>query len=776
MSDRTLDRLRTLHELTRAVYRLRGTSTRDYLRQVSDLIVGRGGYPCVGFAVQEHGAWPATMHHSGGTESFAEFPPCFQPFIGAPDGVLTELTACEPCAHVYKGASAVVFGRSFTVGEEQGLVVCCLESLPDELEHAFVSELTGDVVHGVQALVQERVRLRAERERNEATAALQESEERLRTLIDAMPDLVCFKDGEGRWLVANEVDLRLFELEGVDYRGLKDSELAPYSENHRDEFLACEASDEVAWAVRGMSRGEETITDHAAGVDRVFDIIKVPTFHDDGSRRGLVVVGRDITDRQQVEAALRSSERRFRLFMDHFPGAVSLHREGGVWVYRNTHHQERFPDGWPGDLERLAAAEAVVCDGGVSRDEARLSTSGGARTYQTLRFPVPEGDGALIGSISLDVTELRELEEHLRQSQKLESIGQLAAGVAHDFNNLLSVILGHGDLLIGALGSDDPRVADVYPILEASRTATELTRQLLAFGRKQVLEVRVLDLNGVVRGARSMLRRLVREDVVIRVRLSLEPLPVRADLAQLQQVLINLVLNAADALSEGGHIDIRTDWSTGPGGEACAVLQVEDDGIGMDEETRRQIFEPFFTTKGVGRGTGLGLATVHGVVGQHGGEVRVRSEPGLGSTFDVVLPVASEPVSFDESSSAGSLLGGGERVLVVEDAPAVRRLAHTILSRRGYRVGVAQSPHEALEIASARAYDLVLTDVVMPGMDGPTLAAALRRLQPQLRVLFMSGYGADVIADRGIDHGVQLLDKPFTVSALLSSVREALDS
>jgi signal transduction histidine kinase len=379
------------------------------------------------------------------------------------------------------------------------------------------------------------------------------------------------------------------------------------------------------------------------------------------------------------------------------------------------------------------------------------------------------------------------LEAQLRQSQKLESVGRLAGGIAHDFNNLLTVINGYANLLIMDLAGNRQTLESVKEIKNAGEKAAQLTRQLLAFSRKQILQPVVLDLNTLVADMGAMLHRLIGEDVELITNLATAPSRVVVDSGQLTQVLMNLTVNARDAMPNGGKltveirnveldaqaVELHPEVLPGP----YVLLTVSDTGTGMDEETRAHLFEPFFTTKDVGKGTGLGLATIFGIVKQSGGHIWVDNEPGRGTTFIIHLPRVSDEETPGKSAGAGQATRGDETVLVVEDQKDVRLLVTRSLNAYGYRVLATANAEEAL--ACAQAHDgrihLLLTDVVMPGMDGKELAARLAKLQPEIRVLYMSGYPESVIAHKGVlDPGIDYIQKPFTPDALAARVRDVL--
>jgi signal transduction histidine kinase len=427
-------------------------------------------------------------------------------------------------------------------------------------------------------------------------------------------------------------------------------------------------------------------------------------------------------------------------------------------------------------------------------ERAILNARGTNLTCEVRLSHLPSKNRRLIRLSYLDITERKRAEEErkkleaqLLQSQKMEAVGQLAGGVAHDFNNLLTVILGYGEIMIADFSSDSPLYENLEEILAAGRRAQDLTRQLLAFSRKQVLEVKDVSLNEVVANMEKMIRRLLGEDIAVYLYLDADTGCVRADVSQLEQVLLNLCVNARDAMPAGGTLTIEThsiffsdayvalhpDVQPGP----HAVLSVSDTGHGMDETTRRQIFDPFFSTKEKGKGTGLGLATVHGIVKQHGGEISVYSEPGHGSTFKVSLPQV-EDVVFREAihPEDGIVMGRGETILVVEDDASVRKILSQLLERLGYSVRMAGSVDEGIvEVRRAERIDLLLSDVIMPQMNGRQFSERVQSLRPEIKVLFMSGYTEEAIGHQGIlESGLHFISKPFTEKALSRKIREAL--
>jgi len=372
----------------------------------------------------------------------------------------------------------------------------------------------------------------------------------------------------------------------------------------------------------------------------------------------------------------------------------------------------------------------------------------------------------------------------------MEAVGRLAGGVAHDYNNMLGVIIGYADLALDRVDPRDPLHADIEEILTAANRSTEITRQLLAFARQQTVAPKVLDLNETVEGMLKMLRRLIGEDIDLAWGPRAGLWPIKMDPSQIDQVMANLCVNARDAIAGVGRVTIETDTVTFDETYCAAhagfvpgdfvLLAVSDDGCGMDRETMDKLFEPFFTTKGVGKGTGLGLATVYGIVKQNNGFINVYSESGKGTTFKLYLPRhAGQADEIKEESVAEIPPGRGETVLVVEDEASILQLAVKILEGLGYAVLTANTPGSAIELVKQHADEihLLITDVVMPEMNGRELAERLLPLDPHLKVLFMSGYTADVIAHRGVlDEGVRFIQKPFSTKDLATKVREALDA
>ena len=438
-------------------------------------------------------------------------------------------------------------------------------------------------------------------------------------------------------------------------------------------------------------------------------------------------------------------------------------------------------------LQRVLQGEALR-----GAEVSRRRKDGSPVTLSLSVAPLQDAAGRVTGmlAIAADLTEVRQLEVQYRQAQKMEAVGRLAGGIAHDFNNLLTAILGTTGLLLEDLGPDSRARLDIQEIEKAAKRAAGLTRQLLVFSRQQVLEPRVLDVNALVGNLETMLRRLIGEDIELRTTLSADGGAVRADPGQLEQAIVNLVVNARDAMPGGGRLTVETATveldpryveshvPTRPG--TYVMLAVSDTGAGMDPATKARLFEPFFTTKEVGKGTGLGLATVYGIVKQSGGYIWAYSELDHGTTFKIYLPrMAGTPEMSEGTVSTPLPVGGSETVLVAEDQPEVRQLTTRVLETRGYTVLAAGSGEEALALA-ARYSDrihVLVSDVVMPGMNGRELARRLSALRDGLKVLFVSGYTGEAVHQRGLlEPGVAFLQKPFTADALARKLREVLDA
>ncbi len=398
------------------------------------------------------------------------------------------------------------------------------------------------------------------------------------------------------------------------------------------------------------------------------------------------------------------------------------------------------------------------------------------------------GEIKWINGFTEEITERKELTEQLRQSQKMEAIGTLAGGVAHDFNNLLTVIMGYGNMLKKSIEGQGPASRHLEHLLSAGEKAAQLTRSLLAFSRKQLIDLKPADLNEIVDGMGKLLARVIGEDINLTFELNPNPLPILVDVGPIEQVLLNLATNARDAMPNGGLLCISTEVVTlgerqtikhqtiTPGD--YAVLSVSDNGMGMTEAVKQQVFEPFFSTKAVGKGTGLGLSILFGIVKQHEGDISVYSEPGIGTTFKIYLPIVPHGVPQQECTSPTPAEGGSETILIAEDNTEVRQLAYEVLASGGYRVILANDGEDAISkfLEQADEIDLILLDVVMPNINGKEVYDTIKSMRPEIKALFMSGYTADIINQKGIlDEGLSYISKPLTPDGLLRKIREVLN-
>jgi len=516
----------------------------------------------------------------------------------------------------------------------------------------------------------------------------------------------------------------------------------------------------------------------------------------------------DVTERKLAEQELRERSHLLENILEHAPIGFAVHRvSDGKVTFVGRRYEEIYgiapgtlqsvPQFWeeafPDPVERQRIQSFVFPDmesGDVTRmrwEKVLQTTRSGARKYLTaVNIPLPEL-GLMVSTVQ-DVTAQAALEAQLRQAQKLECLGRLAGGVAHDFNNLLTVINGYSGIIEEKLGRGDELYPMVSRISEAGRLAAGLTSQLLAFSRKQVFAPRVLDLNAQIQKHSQMIGRVIGEDVEIELKLDDSIGKVLADPDQIYQVIMNLAVNARDAMPLGGRIEIASlEGAADPavkaeqrqaGVQRYAAIRITDSGVGMTPDILEHIFEPFYTTKAEGRGTGLGLSVVHGIVSQFGGWVEVRSEPGVGSSFTVHLPVIAAEVPSTKSGVPGSsVTNKGECILVVEDQAEFRELIGEILAGLGYKILVAANAEEAISIAASANLNihLLLTDVILPGMNGVALAGQIRQLRPELKVLFMSGYTADALTQSGVlEQGIHSLRKPFAPDEITKRITDVL--
>ncbi|CAN5622565.1 hypothetical protein BH10ACI3_BH10ACI3_09710 [soil metagenome] len=637
-------------------------------------------------------------------------------------------------------------------------------------------------------------------ERKRAEEDIQRRQTELLVLFDVMPAMIWFKDTENNILrvnkrVAEEAGLAVEEIEGK-----------PSHEIYPDEAAKFYADDLKVINSGEPHLGYEEMLPGPDGEKRWVQTDKVPYFDNDGKPIGIVVMAQDITERKKIQEALGESEERYRDLVENAIDIIYTHDLDGNYTSANkavevvlgftidevltknlstTVTPEYLDIAKDMIAELLNRKESVISELEVfAKDGHRVAIEVKARLIKENGRPVG------VQGIGRDISGRKQLEDQFRQAQKMESIGILAGGVAHDFNNLLTAINGYSDLTLRKLESDDPVRHNVQEIRDAGERAAALTAQLLAFSRKQILSPRVHNINTVITEIDKMLRRIMRENIDLHLVLDPKLGNIRADPGQIEQVIVNLAVNARDAMPNGGTLTIETEnillddeysdvHLTSAAGQFIRIA-VSDTGLGMDESVKQRIFEPFFTTKEVGKGTGLGLSTVFGIVKQSGGNIRVYSEVGHGTTFKIYLPRVDDAVQKprwrDEDDEN---LSGTETILLVEDEEAVRNLVREILTTNGYRVLEADSGEAALSICEGyfEPIHLLLSDVIMPGISGPVMKEQLIKLLPDIKVLFMSGYTDDSVAGKRIlESGAAFIEKPFTPDALSRKIREVLES
>ena len=620
--------------------------------------------------------------------------------------------------------------------------------------------------------------------------ALRAAEQLFRRAFDDAPIGMALIDLEGRWLRLNRSLSQMLGRTEQDLRALRLTEIS-----HPDDQRADRPLIQELLAGRRRSYAIEKRLIHADG-HVINALVHVSLMHGDGERPLYFLCQLvDITERRRAEAERRAAQERLQAIIDNAPTLIFIKDLEQRYLLVNRRWEELFDvtaeqalgrrsaEVVPGG--RAPAREAMdreVIATGETREEIVRVPPRGPDEEPTelllLKFPLRDVDGSIyaVCSIATDVTDRErsarqreELERRLAQSQRLESVGQLAGGVAHDFNNLLSVILTCVGFAQRELDPSSPVREDIDEIGRAADRAAALTRQLLMFSRREVVKPEVLDVGALVRDLERLLNRTLSERIALRIAIGPDIVPILADRAQLEQVLVNLAVNARDAMPDGGTLSIGVS-GTGSG----VRITVADTGAGMSREVRERAFEPFFTTKGASEGTGLGLATVHGIITEAGGTVELASEPSVGTTVTMFLPAAEgELTTPEEAPSAGELAAAAARVMVVEDQDPVRRQAVRLLRSHGYEVFEASGAEEALD--AWPEVDVLVTDVVMPGMTGQELAQAARERSPGVRIVFMSGHTEDVIVRNGArDGALAFVQKPFTRDSLLRAVEDAV--
>lgn len=636
-------------------------------------------------------------------------------------------------------------------------------------------------------------------ERKQAEIALQQSEARLQALVESIDEMVLELDVEGTFLKIWTANEELLYRPRQEMLGRRVSEVIG------EDFFRPFAP--IFRRVLETGRGENLEYPLEVPNGLRWFLARVTPIHRNGaSAKTLCMVVRDITGRKQAEEKLRVSEEKFSKAFQASPDAIvissladgRLLEVNDVFVRLSGFTREEAIGRtsvelglWVNPKEREQIVTLLKRDGEVRDVEIRfIMKSSQVRTILTSAHTIELSGTPCMIMIMRDITERKILEEQLRQAQKMEAVGRLAGGVAHDFNNLLVGILGYSELLLKKLPEGDSIHRMAGEINSAANRARDLTSRLLALSRRQVLQPKVLDFNGLVLQTERLLRPVIGEDIRIHLRLDPKTGSVKADPAQLEQVILNLAINARDAMPQGGTLSIETcniqvDAAYArlhpgllPG--SYVRLWVADTGHGMTAEVMARIFEPFFTTKDAVNGSGLGLSTVYGFVKQSGGCITVTSEPGRGAAFAIYLPrVAEAPEIRSRAPLSLELRPGNERILLVEDEQVVRGLVQEILEENGYRVLCASSGGEAMRITeeTPEPIQLLITDVVMPEMSGPDLASRLRKLRPKTRVLYMSGYTDDeVLTRKGLPENSAFIQKPFTPDQFLQKVRETLDA
>jgi two-component system, cell cycle sensor histidine kinase and response regulator CckA len=604
----------------------------------------------------------------------------------------------------------------------------------------------------------------------QTTHAHQQSEDRFRLLFDASPlPTLIVREPDNVVVDVNAAFLKAFAWTRTEMIGMQARAINLYTDATQRKRLL------EIWSSQGTVRNFEMMGRRKTGEARTLlvSVDRVMVGNVPHAQTVINDITNDIIERKRADAALRESESRFRALADNIEDVFWVTQTDGECVYASPAFERvwgrrctdlyKHPQLWldavhPEDRDRIRAA--IPSQGAVRPDfshEYRIYRPDGTlRWIRDRGSAVRDEAGRIIRFVGIaeDITEQRTLEDQLRQTQKMESLGLLAGGVAHDFNNLLAVISASSGMLADEIPKSSSQRELVDEIANAVDRATGLTRQLLAFSRRQVTEPRVMDLNQVVNETRKMLRRMLGEDIILSVSLEPELGHVRADPGYLVQVLMNLAVNARDAMPRGGSLSLSTrnvnltaDATRGhPGAKVgpAVELTVRDTGSGIPAEIQHRIFEPFFTTKGVGRGTGMGLAVVHGIVDQAGGFIELDSQPNIGTTFRIYLPTVNESIA-ELDEIAGAMALGVESVLFVDDDDYVRRVAARALRTRGYTVIEASDGNAALAALTRERIDLLLTDVVMPGMDGRQLAELACTKQPELKVLYTSGYTDDAV-------------------------------
>jgi len=823
---------RTLRTLTRCNEMLvRAENESDLLHEICRVIVEDGGYlfAWVGYAEYDKERTVRPVAHAGHEDgyleklniSWAETERGMGPTgIAVRSGLPSYVKDIEqdPAFAIWREEAAKRGYRSSLaiplMSSEQTGALNIYASEPeafDAEEIGLMVRLANDLAYGIKSL-------RTREKHRQASEALWESAEEyrklagvrdqernlLRALIDSIPDLIFFKDHESLYLGCNKAFEAFAGRSEKDLTGLNDLDMFPQEVG---EFFR--EMDRQMMARREAQRNEEWV-DYPDGRHVLLETLKTPFYDNEGKVLGLIGVSRDITERNRAEEALKNSEALLRKVFETIPDLLVV-LDADLRVLKSNWHgyenvvasslcdnahycYDLFFEGQGRPCNSCHVIEVLKTGNPVSTVKFNQKRTSCREIHA---YPVYDDSGhvSMVVEHVRDITALKraeddrkKLEEQLQQSQKMEAIGQLAGGIAHDFNNILTAIIGYSEIISMRIGKESPLRHFIEQVLASSGRATELVNGLLAFSRKQVLHPKPVDLCEIAQGFRKMLGRIIREDIEFMTKVFEKELVVMADKGQIEQVLMNLVTNAKDAMPQGGRLSVEvspvfmdsefvhTHGLGEPGHYAC--ISVTDTGCGMDEETQKKIFEPFYTTKEVGKGTGLGMAIIYGIVKQHNGYINVYSEPGTGTTFRVYLPLLEEEKNdLQDTLNAEPPEGGTETILLVEDDETVRELHRMILEEAGYTVIEAIDGQDALtKFTEYRsAIDMLATDVIMPKIDGKSLYQQIQMLRPEMKVLFMSGYTKEIVIEKGIlEDESNFISKPVTSSDLLIKVRNIL--
>ena len=831
--------LRALSACNRAL--AQAGSEQELLQQMCDIIVQLGGYRMVFIAYpeQDEAKTVSPMAHAGHVDGYLEAialkwsdTPAGQGPVGTAirQNVIHVVadTAQDPVfapwreAALQRGYAAVIALPLRVAGSPFGVIAIYSGQAGsfESSEVELLTEMANNLAYGITAID-------SQEEGKRATAALLEAESKYRQLVEQVPAIsyVAEAGAQGRFLYLSP---QVNSILGYRPEDCLSDPCFWWNHLNPEDYAVALLEDsweenrpfQVEYRMRRQDGGEVWLRDEAV-------IVRDPQT---GRRltRGVLI---DITERKRAEKALRrseenyrDSEERYRTFVEQSSEGIfrmeynppvscdlpiaeqlALGRENGYLAECNDALAKMYGRASARELIGKPLTDFLILNDPGTRqfmenfvragyqttdqESYELDSQGQKKIFRnTMSGVVVDGHWVRTWGITRDVTERVHMEEQLRNAQQLEAIGRLAGGVAHDFNNILSVIMGHGELLLAASAGDERARNGLEQIRRAADRAASLTQQLLAFSRKQVLQPKVLDMNEAVADVQKMLSRVIGEDIELIASLHPSLLTVKVDPGQMEQVLMNLAVNARDAMPQGGTLKMETsnlevsaemarDLELAAG--RYVMLRVSDSGHGMDASTMSHIFEPFFTTKPMGKGTGLGLATVYGIVKQSEGSIQVKSEVSQGTTFHIYFPAAEGNASKRAEPAASGKAGGGtETILIAEDEPDLRELTRIFLEGYGYKVLDASSAEQAIQTAESFSapIDLLLTDVIMPGMSGRQLAEKILSRRPQTRIVYMTGYTDDmVVQHKVLEPGVKLLQKPFTKADLAMKVRATLD-